>query len=176
MLEWNEGLAAGDNKSALAFRTLAGFLRRLWRQHANEAVHVVIDRQGGRTQYSRPLFEGVRPQGIRIEQQSEETSSYLLLRRRRADAGDVAAGSAGEFRVTFTKESEEKVLGVALASMLSKYLRELHMALFNEYWLEHRTDLKPTAGYVQDARRFLADTTDLRRELGLNSALLIREK
>ena len=174
VLEWNDGLEASDNKSMVAFDALGGFLRRLWRQFRDEPVHVVIDRQGGRTQYSRPLFSCVRPQGIRIDVQSQETSSYLLLRR--------GASAAPEFRVTFTKESEEKSLAVALASMLSKYLRELHMSAFNEYWSEEQKrhtptdELRPTAGYVQDARRFLSDTETLRCRLGTDPALLIRRK
>ena len=60
--------------------------------------------------------------------------------------------------------------------MLSKYLRELHMALFNAYWIERRADLRPTAGYVTDARRFLEDTGELRRELGTEDDRLIRIK
>jgi hypothetical protein len=65
-------------------------------------------------------------------------------------------------------------LPVALGSMLSKYLRELHMILFNRYWCERRPDLKPTAGYSVDARRFLEDIAPLRRELGIEDQLLIR--
>jgi len=42
--------------------------------------------------------------------------------------------------------------------MAAKYLRELHMGLLNRYFSEKvGPELKPTAGYAKDARRFLAD-------------------
>ena len=44
----------------------------------------------------------------------------------------------------------------ALASMTSKYLRELAMRAFNEFWCGRVHDLAPTAGYPRDARRFFA--------------------
>ena len=68
------------------------------------------------------------------------------------------------------------ILTVALASMLSKYLRELHMLVFNRYWNSYEEKLKPTAGYVLDARRFLADTADLRNRLETDPGLLIRSR
>jgi len=76
--------------------------------------------------------------------------------------------------VSFAKGSEEKNLCVALASMLAKYLRELHMLVFNQYWKGYEEKLKPTAGYVLDARRFLEDTVDLRNRLETDPGLLIR--
>ena len=60
--------------------------------------------------------------------------------------------------------------------MTAKYVRELHMVLFNRWWRQHDPELKRTAGYVQDARRFLADTKSLRRQLGIEDRLLIRRR
>ena len=45
----------------------------------------------------------------------------------------------------------------SLASLLAKYARECAMTLFNTYWLEKGQDLKGTAGYYTDGRRFLKD-------------------
>ena len=64
----------------------------------------------------------------------------------------------------------------ALASMTAKYVRELHMRLFNEWWQIHNPGLRPTAGYYQDARRFLGDTETLRRQLGIDDRLLVRQR
>ncbi len=59
--------------------------------------------------------------------------------------------------VQFRPEAEEAHLPVALASMTAKLVRELAMARFNRYWCGRMAELKPTAGYVQDARRWLED-------------------
>ena len=60
--------------------------------------------------------------------------------------------------------------------MLANYLRELHMSVFNRYWRGYAEGLKPTAGYVQDARRFLEETESLRKQLETNPNLLIRSR
>ena len=44
--------------------------------------------------------------------------------------------------------------------MYAKYTRELSMQAFNQYWQQHVTGIKPTAGYPQDARRFRAEIED----------------
>jgi hypothetical protein len=58
--------------------------------------------------------------------------------------------------------------------MVSKYVRELFLRRFNRYWQAQQPGLRPTAGYVQDARRFLRDTRDTRRRLGTRDEVLIR--
>lgn len=52
-------------------------------------------------------------------------------------------------------------LPVALASMIAKYVRELAMHRFNRYWSKRMPELKPTAGYTLDARRWLADAAQV---------------
>ncbi|MCZ6792556.1 MAG: hypothetical protein O7J95_02955 [Planctomycetota bacterium] len=166
--EFNEQIDAFENKSRVSFAVVGRFLRRLWRQFPGESTEVIVDHQGSRTHYAPLLFETLKPRGIQIEEQTRELSRYRLSRPDRRQAG--------RFRVQFATECEEKHLPVALASMLSKYVRELHMALFNEYWLELQQGLKPTAGYVVDARRFLGETAALRRNLGIDERLLIRSR
>ena len=46
---------------------------------------------------------------------------------------------------------------VALASMTAKYVRELAMAAFNAHWTTLAPELRPTAGYPLDARRWRGD-------------------
>jgi hypothetical protein len=65
---------------------------------------------------------------------------------------------------------------VALASMTAKYVRELLMDRFNRFWQHHAPDLKPTAGYVQDGRRFLAEIDPLIQSLGIDRRQLIRQR
>jgi len=63
--------------------------------------------------------------------------------------------------VTFQPEAEAAHLPVALASTFAKYVRELAMARLNRYFNALDPELKPTAGYTTDARRWLADAEGL---------------
>jgi ribonuclease HII len=77
-------------------------------------------------------------------------------------------------RLIFAEKAEEQAMPVALASMLSKYLREALMHRFNRYWKIHVPDLAPTAGYYNDGERFLRDIAGKRRELGIADGDLVR--
>ena len=61
----------------------------------------------------------------------------------------------------------EQHLPVALASMVAKYVREVSMELFNQYWCEHVPGLKPTKGYPVDANRFRNEIETTAAKLGL---------
>ncbi len=67
--------------------------------------------------------------------------------------------------IAFLTEGESAHLPVALASMIAKYVRELAMLRFNAYWGERaasaRIELKPTAGYASDAKRWLQEAAAL---------------
>jgi hypothetical protein len=60
--------------------------------------------------------------------------------------------------------------------MTSKYLRELSMAAFNAFWQRHVRDLKPTAGYPVDARRFRQQIATVQAELGIEDQQLWRAR
>lgn len=165
--QFNRELSQHSSKAGVSFNAIGAIIKRLWRQFPDEAVEVTVDRQGGRTKYGPLLYAKVHPKSIRIEEQSTERSVYVLTRRHRPTT---------RFRVHFVKDSEESYLAVALGSMLSKYIRELHMHLFNRFWLEKRENLKPTAGYAQDARRFLKDIARERAELRIKDDMLIRRR
>jgi hypothetical protein len=68
----------------------------------------------------------------------------------------------------------EQFLPAALASMVSKYLRELAMLALNRYWCGVVSGLKPTAGYPTDARRWLADVDTAKKKLQIDDHLLWR--
>jgi hypothetical protein len=84
---------------------------------------------------------------------------------------------AGERRREFTFRAQgESFLPTALASMVSKYLRELAMRAFNEYWIGRITDLKPTAGYPVDAQRFKHAIGPLQKKLRIADQDLWRSR
>lgn len=164
--QFNQTLEREGNKARVPFEAIGSLLRRTWKTWPSETVDVVVDRQGGRIQYAPLLFQELAPRGIVIDEETPEASIYRLRSRE----------GAGELRVMFTRQGDAKSFPVALASMASKYLRELHMELFNGYWTQKLADLRPTAGYPGDARRFLEETARLRQELGTPESLLIRRR
>ncbi len=164
VLQFNRGVDRLANKAQVSFQIVGALLKRLWTTFPGERIEVLVDRQGGRMHYGPLLYRRIRPRGLRILEESEETSGYELLRE------------GPSMRVTFAVESEERSFPVALASMFCKYLRELHMTLFNEFWAERVVDLRPTAGYHVDAQRFLEEIAAARRELGVDDAALIRRR
>lgn len=101
---------------------------------------IVCDRQSGRTHYGRMLGELFG--SVQVEEESARASRYCC---------DEHTG------VLLTPGADGAYFPVALASMAAKLVRELAMMRFNRYWGERIPELKPTAGYVQDARRWLGD-------------------
>ena len=81
-----------------------------------------------------------------------------------------------ESEVRFVVHGEKFSMPVALASMYSKYVRELYMKLFNGFWHQHAPEVKGTAGYAQDAKRWLADTAPAREKLGIPTEALVRSR
>lgn len=95
---------------------------------------------------------------------SEPAARIVMSSEPAGESGPSGAARVGESEegrggivVQFRPEAEDAHLPVALASMTAKYVRELAMARFNRYWCGRMPELKPTAGYVQDARRWLED-------------------
>lgn len=122
-----------------------------------ECLRIVSDRQGGRTHYGEVLGRVFGT--VEAEEESPRASRYRVDDRH---------------GVILHAEAEDAHLPVALASMAAKLVRELAMARFNRYWTQRMPELKPTAGYVQDARRWLDDARSLitkeQRELMVRKA------
>ena len=81
----------------------------------------------------------------------------------------------GESELSFEARAERH-LPVAVASMVSKYVREASMEAFNRYWRRHLPELRPTKGYPIDARRFRREIAAMQAELGIADAVLWRER
>lgn len=139
--------ALDGGKARASFAAVGELLRDVWRLLPVAGhVRVVIDRQGGRTHYRQELA-GALP-GVQVSELDESAaqSRYHVVDERGREA-----------HVLFRVEAESAHLPVALASMLAKYVRERLMARFNDYWSARLPELKPTAGYGLDARRWLSD-------------------
>ncbi|MBN2023487.1 MAG: hypothetical protein JW809_11925 [Pirellulales bacterium] len=147
----------GHALSHVTLSLLADALARL----PDGPVRAVCDKHGGRDRYGPLLAEHFPDALSEVHQESRAVSRYRVgPRERRADLAFQAKG--------------ETWLPAALASMASKYLRELSMRAFNAFWRGRIEGLRPTAGYPQDARRFRADIAAARAELAIADDLLWR--
>ena len=136
----NRAVAAGANKSEFLFGQACRLVRAVLDGAPGEEITIRIGKQGGRRLYLAGLVR--------------EFGSVWVH-------GETAATSRYEFRqagrrvvVEFLMDGERRDFGIALASIVGKYLREGAMRLFNAYWAAQQEGLRATAGYGTDARRF----------------------
>ena len=69
--------------------------------------------------------------------------------------------------VRFEVNGDGNHMPVALASMVSKYTRELLMARFQAWFARRAPRVKPTAGYGSDAKRFWQDIEPILPQLSI---------
>ena len=149
-------------KSNVNFCAVMRHIDAIWKRWPHESPHIVVDRQGGRTHYLRDLMTAYPDAQVQILEESDLLSQYRIDHN----------GSL--IKVSFAVEAESAHLPVALASMIAKYVRELFMIRLNRYFQTLIPELRATAGYTEDARRYLADIEGLISQRGIERRTLIR--
>lgn len=163
LLRGNLGLArsASAGRPSLALRARGEVASSCG---SDEPVYFYIDKHGGRNTYAAMLHDAL-PDGLVItHEEGMQRSVYRVT------------GLAHEVQLTFQPRADTAHLCVALASMISKYLRELLMHEFNRFWQEQVPGLKPTAGYPGDAARYFDAIRPAAQRLGVPEAALWRRK
>jgi hypothetical protein len=150
------------SKSGCAWVFVSQHLEYIWNTYGTETPLVVIDRQGGRRDYLRLLNILFPFAGIEEEEKGRKIAAYHISHHQKS------------MRVVFQVESEKYNLPVALASMTSKYLRELCMLRFQEFWRTHAPGVRPTFGYFGDGRRFLEEISPHFDRLNIEKESLVR--
>ncbi|MDW8362382.1 MAG: hypothetical protein RMK74_08270 [Myxococcales bacterium] len=83
---------------------------------------------------------------------------------------------AGVGRIAFEVDADARHLGVQLASMVGKYVRELSMARIHEFYGRFEPELPRASGYHDSVTaRFIAQTASLRRRLRILDRCFERE-
>lgn len=129
---------------------------------AGDAV-VCCDKHGGRNHYTGVL-QHCFPESWVTPRSEQATCSVYECRME-------GRGVRFEFRA-----GGEALPPTALASMAAKYLRELAMGAFNAFWAGHVNELRPTAGYPSDAKRFREEVRRAREGLGIGEEGFWRKK
>jgi len=162
--EYNRLVAATRNKSRTLNDITARLLAYLWGKLPAGHMRIDVDRQGARRSYLRYLQQ-LWPQGqFKVLDESETYSAYRI-------ADDVRSAE-----ICYAVKGEQRHLPVALASMFSKYLRELMMEMFNRFWTTHVPHLAPTAGYYVDGRRFFREISSPMGQLGVDKEIVYRSR
>lgn len=160
--EFNRRVGRLGNKASVLLELVAELLTGLRAAAGDDSLAVYVDRLGGRTDY-RPLLAAAFPQAfVWEEERGAERQAYRL------------DGLAGPTRVEFRVKADRDCFPVALASMTSKYLREIFMRRFNAYWREIDPQVPATSGYWVDAGRFLEATRAHRQRMEIADGELVR--
>ena len=151
---YNHLVETVKNKARVSFTAVCGLINDMFEQFRGQTLQIIVDRQGGRTAYRQPLQRMFPQMDIAIIKEEPSISSYELT------DGD------RKMRLHFTIKADDNFLPVALASMASKYIREIMMEVLNDHFVDTHskanpnTPLKRTAGYWQDGLRFIKDLED----------------
>jgi hypothetical protein len=160
--EFNRIVSLTRNKSLLLFQKCGLILRELWGGAGGETGCVLVDKHGGRMHYRRLLKDVFPACPCDIKREEPPASDYVIT------------GRQGVLTVSFRERGDSLALPTALGSMIAKYLRELHMRAFNDYWRRHREGLKPTAGYSPDATRYLREIHPVIQAQQVDLSALVR--
>ncbi len=161
--DFNRANDRWGNKSETLSKTTLGLLAEALEHCPGEPVRVVCDKHGGRNFYGRLLQEQFPDPLIEVHRESAEESVYRW-------------GSDGQRVEVIFRAGGETFLPAALASMTSKYLRELAMRAFNEFWCGRIRGLQPTAGYPTDANRFRTAVQQTQQALGIDDHIMWRSR
>lgn len=169
---FNAALAKTHSKASVSFEHVARHLDHVWRTFGRDAPLVVVDRQGGRTDYRELLAMQFPEAEVAVVQQTGDVSRYEVAVRA---PGSRDAEAPRRMHVSFETQAEDAHMPVALASMVSKYTRELLLARLNRYFVAHIPGLRPSAGYGTDGNRFLRDVEPHCARLGFAMSQLRRD-
>jgi len=161
---YNKMVASVKNKANVLFTTTSRLIKRAFDNFAGDDLQIIVDRQGGRVHYRKHLQRMFSDMELKILRESPADSSYEL----QADGKGM--------RLHFVVGADKRFLPVSLASMVSKYLRELLIHNINRYFAGFHSDLKPTAGYWKDGSRFIEELKTNIPGLQVNMEQLVRSR
>jgi len=161
---FNRIVGATRNKAVANMSFVAEHLDAIWQTHGRHHPHVYVDRQSGRSHYRTWLQESFPNAQLQVLDEAPQVSAYILNE----------SASGRRMHVTFQVEAEQSHMPVALASMVSKYTRELMMNRLNAWFTHRAPNLKPTAGYALDGRRFLDELRPLLPQWSITESQLAR--
>lgn len=161
--EFNRRVAHAPSKAAVLSHLTLSLVARLVDSCCPGPVTIICDKHGGRNRYFELVAEHFPDSFVEIRGESRQQSSYVVQR------------NGMPIGIRFVVKGE-RYPAVGLASLASKYLRELALRALNRFWQQHVPGLQPTAGYPVDAQRFARQIAAARERLGIDERLIWRTK
>lgn len=171
---FNHAVETLGNKATVLSATTLQIVRELL-DRTRGSTFIQCDKHGGRSQYAALLQKYVTNQWITIQQETRACSCYRWDQPAEPCDPDEATSEPRPISISFSAKGES-FLPVAVASMFSKYVREIYMEIWNEFWCNLKPDLKPTKGYPVDAKRFMEDIRPLRSSTSIPDRLIWRAR
>lgn len=159
--EFNQLVNKYGNKSTVLTRVTLELLKKVTAPLTSEPQQIICDKHGGRNRYGHLLQQWFSDNLVEVRQEQRAESIYQW------------GHSTRRVEIRFTAKGES-FLPTALASITAKYLRELAMLAFNDFWCRRLPGLRPTAGYPMDAKRFKQEIEPVQRQFGIDDDELWR--
>jgi ribonuclease HII len=159
---FNDLIAEWGSKGAVLGIALTQLMQRCLEKTNAAPMRFVVDKHGGRNTYSALLQHAFQGGFVWADEEGPQRSIYRVVGLDRA------------VRIMFMPKADVLHFTVALASMISKYVRELLMREFNRFWQAHVPGLKATAGYPLDAVRYIDAIRPAMLKLGIAERLVWR--
>lgn len=174
-----ESARVGGSKNTWATHAVLRLARlAVDRLDASKAPSLTIwcDKAGGRQAYRDPLLRAFVESGESGESGEVDQLVEQLLEQRDCSHYRMRVGSR-RVELGFVMRGDSVDPRISWGSILAKYLRELVLRALNRYFIERIPDLRPTAGYPEDAARFIQHVeAALGPDGGLERAAWIRCK
>jgi hypothetical protein len=163
--QFNELLEHWDSKGAVLGHALVELLAGHPEMNGfGEPIWFFVDKHGGRNNYAAMLQSALSEGMVVALEEGRDRSVYRVL------------GMKREVRLTFQPRADAEHFCVSLASMISKYVREMLMREFNLFWQTHLPELKPTAGYPGDSVSYYDAIRPVAQRLGLAEDAVWRKR
>jgi hypothetical protein len=157
-------LDSGYNKSELVMQQTGKIISSFSEKFRGINISFVIDKQGGRNFYLPFLTELFPGEWIDIIEEGAACSFYKIRTQE------------STLEICFKPKADKHSFCTALASIFSKFIREIFMSDFNNFFAENIPDIKRTAGYPGDAPRFISEISDFLVKKNIAENEIIRKK
>lgn len=159
--QFNRLTKSSKSKAWTLFYAAARLIEELVRRYPDDELIIHLDRHGGRIHYG-PMLQSLFPLApFTTVQEKREESIYALHWPGR-----------NPVHIDFRVKADAVRTPVALASVIAKTVRELFMECINQCFMETCDGLQPTAGYPEDARRFLDAVDPQLEKMGKREQLI----
>jgi ribonuclease HII len=133
---FNDELEATGSKTNAHLWAFSRLLKALWDQAEDgTTTRVRSDKHGGRNAYMELLYQALPEAWIDRGEEGALGSCYSVR------------DASRRLELLFQPRADSADGLVALASMVSKFVRERWMEVFNAFWAARIPGLRPTAGY-----------------------------